>query len=221
MEKLALLGGKPYVEVQADEALFKWPILTDEDMEAAMDVVRRNRFSGTEITEKFQEEFAEWQGRKYAIAYCNGTMSLTAAMFAIGLGVGDEIICPTKTYWGSVSQALNFGASPVFCNINETLTIDPTDLERCISPRTKALVVVHYLGYPCDMDPIMEIARKHNIYVIEDLSHAQGGMYKGKKLGTFGDVAAMSMMSTKSFLPISSAMSAPGLLLKPTMPSTS
>ena len=199
MEKLALLGGKPYVEQQADESLFKWPIMTEEDMEAAMDVVRNNKFSGTDITEKFQNEFAEWQGRKYAIAYCNGTMSLTAAMFAIGLGVGDEIICPTKTYWGSVSQALNFGAAPVFANIDDTLTLDPKDLERCISPKTKALVVVHYFGYPCDMDPIMEIARKHNLYVIEDLSHAQGGMYKGRKLGTFGDVAAMSMMSGKSF----------------------
>ncbi len=199
MEKLALLGGKPFVETQADESLFKWPIFTDEDINAAMDVVKNNKFSGTDITEKFQEEFAQWQGRKYAIAYCNGTMSLTAAMFAIGLGVGDEIICPTKTYWGSVSQALNFGASPVFCNIDETLTLDPNDLERCISPRTKALVVVHYFGYPCDMDKIMAIARKHNIYVIEDLSHAQGGMYKGRKLGTFGDVAAMSMMSGKSF----------------------
>ena len=199
MEKLALLGGKPYVETQADASLFTWPIFTDEDITAAMDVVKNNKFSGTDITEKFQEEFAQWQGRKYAIAYCNGTMSLTAAMFAIGLGVGDEIICPTKTYWGSVSQALNFGASPVFCNIDETLTLDPTDLERCISPRTKALVVVHYFGYPCDMDKIMEIAKKHNIYVIEDLSHAQGGMYKGRKLGTFGDVAAMSMMSGKSF----------------------
>ncbi|MBQ3079779.1 MAG: DegT/DnrJ/EryC1/StrS family aminotransferase [Clostridia bacterium] len=199
MERLALLGGTPAVNKQSDDSLFKWPIFTQEDEDAAMDVFRRNRFSGTEITEKFQEEFAKWQGREYAIAYCNGTMSLTAAMFAIGLGVGDEIICPTKTYWGSVSQAINFGASAVFCNINETLTMDPNDLERCITNKTKAIMVVHYFGYPCDMDPIMAIAKKHNLKVIEDLSHAQGGMYKGKKLGTFGDVAAMSLMSGKSF----------------------
>ena len=126
-------------------------------------------------------------------------MSLTSAMFAIGLGMGDEIICPTKTYWGSVSQAINFGATAVFCNINEMLSMDPADIERCITPKTKAIMVVHYFGYPADMDPIMEIARKYNLYVIEDVSHAQGGLYKGKKVGTFGDIAAMSLMSGKSF----------------------
>ncbi|MBE6657945.1 MAG: aminotransferase class I/II-fold pyridoxal phosphate-dependent enzyme [Ruminococcaceae bacterium] len=198
MEKLALLGGTP-VLTEENGAMFSWPIMTEEDYDAAMYVVKNNKFSATDITEKFQEEFAAWQGRKYAIAYCNGTMSLTSAMFAIGLGHGDEIICPTKTYWGSVSQAINFGASAVFCNIDENLSMDPADIERCISPRTKAIMVVHYFAYPADMDPIMEIARKHNLYVIEDVSHAQGGMYKGKKLGTFGDIAAMSLMSGKSF----------------------
>ena len=199
MEKLALVGGKPVIEKQPDESLFKWPILTQEDEDAALDVIRNNKFSGTDITEKFQDEFAEWIGRKYAIAYCNGTASLTSAMFAIGLGKGDEIICPTKTYWGSVSQAINFGASAVFCNINDYLSMDPDDLERCITKRTKAIMVVHYYSYPCDMDKIMAIAKKYNLMVIEDVSHAQGGLYKGKRLGTFGDVAAMSLMSGKSF----------------------
>lgn len=199
MEKLALLGGTPVIETKPDESLFKWPILTQEDEDAALDVIRNNKFSGTDITEKFQDEFAEWIGRKYAIAYCNGTASLTSAMFAIGLGKGDEIICPTKTYWGSVSQAINFGASAVFCNITDNLSMDPDDLERCITPKTKAIMVVHYYAYPCDMDKIMAIAKKHNLIVIEDVSHAQGGMYKGKRLGTFGDIAAMSLMSGKSF----------------------
>ncbi len=199
MKNLALLGAEPMIKEAAPQDLFKWPILTQEDIDAVMDVVVNNRFSRTEITVKFQEEFAEWQGRKYALAFTNGTMSLSAAMFAIGLGMGDEIICPTKTYWGSVSQAMNFGASAVFCNINDKLSLDPADLERCITPKTKAIVVVHYFGYPCDMDPIMEIANKHGIYVIEDVSHAHGTMYKGKKVGTFGHIAAMSMMSWKVF----------------------
>ena len=198
MEKLALLGGTPVISEEPKE-LFAWPILTEEDKAAAMDVIVNNRFSGRDITEKFQDEFAQWQGRKYAIAYCNGTASLFAAMFAIGLGRGDEIICPTKTYWASISQAINLGASAVFCNINDMLSMDPDDLERCITPKTKAIMVVHYVSYPCDMDRIMAIAKKHNLKVIEDVSHAQGGLYKGKKLGTFGDVAAMSMMSGKSF----------------------
>lgn len=202
-EKLAILGGEPTIPngsipAETYDKLFRAMVLTQEAEDAALDVIRKGSFSYTDVTEKFQEEFAAWQGTDYAIAYCNGTMALTSAMFAIGLGEGDEIICPTKTYWGSVSQAINFGASAVFCNINDMLSMDPNDIERCISPRTKAIMVVHYFAYPCDMDPIMAIAKKHGLKVIEDVSHAQGGMYKGKKLGTFGDVAAMSLMSTKS-----------------------
>ena len=199
MEKLAILGGTPAINKEVPADLFKWPIMGQEDEDAALEVIRQNKFSGTDITEKFQQEYAAWQGTKYAIAYCNGTAALTSAMFGIGLGKGDEIICPTKTYWGSVSQAINFGASAVFCNIDDNLSMDPADIERCITPRTKAIMVVHYFAYPADMDPIMEIARKHDLKVIEDVSHAQGGMYKGKKVGTFGDVAAMSLMSGKSF----------------------
>ncbi|MBQ9085129.1 MAG: aminotransferase class I/II-fold pyridoxal phosphate-dependent enzyme [Clostridia bacterium] len=199
MSELALLGGTPAIQNEPKDYLFGWPIITEEDEEAALYVIRNNLYSGIEITEKFQEEFALWQGSKYAVAYCNGTLSLTAAMFAIGLGMGDEIICPTKTYWASITQAMQFGATPVFCNIDENLSIDPDDIERCITENTKAIMVVHYFAYPADMDRIMEIARKHNLYVIEDVSHAQGGMYKGKRLGSFGDVAAMSLMSQKSF----------------------
>ena len=184
MSELALFGGTPAIQ-NPPASLFKWPIMTEEDEAAALDVIRSNKFSGTDITIKFQEEFAAWQGRKYALAFTNGTASLTAAMYAIGLGMGDEIICPTKTYWGSVSQAINFGASAVFCNINDMLSIDPADIERCITPKTKALMVVHYFGYPCDMDPIMKIVEKYNLKLIEDVSHAQGGMYKGRKVGTF------------------------------------
>ncbi len=200
---LAILGGTPVitaenVSAETKDNIFRPMVLTEEAVEAAVDVIRSGNFSETDITEKFQDEFAAWQGTDFAIAYCNGTMSLTAAMFAIGLSEGDEIICPTKTYWASIAQALNFGASAVFCNINDMLSMDPDDLERCISPRTKAIMVVHYLAYPCDMDRIMAIAKKHNLKVIEDVSHAQGGLYKGKKLGTFGDVAAMSLMSSKS-----------------------
>ena len=182
-KKLAILGGQPFKNMTRADVpaeLLRWPIITEEDEAAALEVIRNNKFSGTDITQQFEKEFAKWIGTDYAICYTNGTMSLSAAMFAIGLSEGDEIICPTKTYWGSVSQAINFGASAVFCNITDMLSMDPDDLERCISPRTKAIMVVHYIGYPCDMDKIMEIAKKHNLKVIEDVSHAQGGLYKGK-----------------------------------------
>ena len=198
-KNLALLGGDPVIKEKAPADLFRWPIITEEDEAAALEVIRNNTFSGIDITEKFQDEFCAWIGRKYGLCYCNGTLSIAAAMFAIGLGAGDEIICPTKTYWGSIAQTVTFGATPVFCNITDMLSIDPSDIERCITEKTKAILVVHYFAYPADMDPIMAIAKKYNLKVIEDVSHAQGGLYKGKRLGTFGDVAAMSLMSGKSF----------------------
>lgn len=198
-EKLAILGGTPVIPADAPkDHLFKWPIITKEDEDAALEVIRSGSFSGTDISMKLEEEFAAWQGTKYAVSFCNGTQALAAAMFACNLKAGDEIICTTKTYWASITPALIFGLKPVFCNINENLSMDPNDLERCLTPRTKAIMAVHYLAYPCDMDPIMEFANKHDLIVIEDVSHAQGGYYKGKKLGTFGKVAAMSMMSGKS-----------------------
>ncbi len=121
-------------------------------------------------------------------------------MYGCGVGVGDEIISPSLTYWASCLQAFSLGATVVFADIvPDTLCIDPCDIEHRITPKTKAIVAVHYVGHPCDMDPIMKIARKYNIRVIEDVSHAQGGLYKGKKLGTIGDVAGMSLMSGKSF----------------------
>lgn len=197
---LALAGGEPLFDTaDIPRELFRWPIITEEDEEACLNVIRNNKFSGTDITIEFQNRFAAWQGSRYALAFANGTMSIAAAMYAVGIGAGDEVICPTKTYWGSITPALYLGASPVFCNIDRHLSLDPDDLERCIGPRTKAIVVVHYFGYPADMDRIMPIAKKHGIKVIEDVSHAQGSLYKGRKVGTFGDVAAMSMMSSKAF----------------------
>ena len=156
--------------------------------------------SSTDITVEFEKEFAQWQQRKYGIAYCNGTLSLQAAMFGIGLGAGDEIIIPTKTYWASAISAMTLGASIVFANVDkDNLCLDPNDLERCLSPRTKAIMVVHYGGHPADMDKICAFAKKHNIKVIEDVSHAQGGKYKGRMLGTIGDVAGISLMTGKAF----------------------
>lgn len=200
MERLALFGGDKAIKGNIPDELFRWPIVTEEDESAVLEVLRRGAMSGTDVTEKFEKEFAEWNGNKYAIGYCNGTLSLQAAMFACKLGVGDELICPSKTYWASAIQAFNLGATVVFADIEpDTLCIDPADIERCISPHTKAIMVVHYLAHPADMNPIMDIARKYNLKVIEDVSHAQGGYYKGQRLGTIGDIAAMSLMSGKSF----------------------
>jgi dTDP-4-amino-4,6-dideoxygalactose transaminase len=198
MAPLALLGGKPAVTLKPGD-MFEWPIITREDEEAVLDVLRRRAMSDTDVTKKFEEEFAVWQGRKYALGFSTGTAAIQAAMYACGVGVGDEIVCQSLTYWASALQCFSLGATVVFAEVDpRTLCIDPADIERRISPRTKAIVVVHYMGHPADMDPIMEIARRRGVKVIEDVSHAQGGLYKGRKVGTFGDVAAMSLMSGKS-----------------------
>ena len=197
-EKLALLGGPKAVNSDPGD-LFTWPIVTREDEEAVLEVLRRGGMSGTDVTVQFEKEFAEWMGMKYALGFNNGTSSIQAAMFGCGVGMGDEIICPSITYWASATQVFSLGGTVIFADINpDTLCINPLDIEHRITEKTKAIVVVHYLGHPADMDPIMEIARKHNVKVIEDVSHAQGGLYKGRKLGTIGNVGAMSLMAGKS-----------------------
>lgn len=198
-EELALLGGPKAVEKQSNE-LFHWPIVTAEDEDAVLEVMRSGRMSKIDITKKFEEEYAAYQGTEYALAHCNGTAALQSAMFGCGVGRGDEVIVPSITYWASALQAFSLGATPVFADIDPvTLCIDPSDLERRISSRTRAIMVVHYSGHPADMDPIMEIARRHKVKVIEDASHAHGTLYKGRMVGAIGDVAGLSMMCGKSF----------------------
>lgn len=198
-EELALLGGRRAIQADPGD-MFTWPIITKEEEDAVLEVLRRRAMSNTDITMEFEEEFAKWQKTRYALAASSGTAAIHSAMYGCNVGVGDEIIVPSVTYWASALPAYSLGATAVFAEINpDTLCIDPKDIEHRITGRTKAIVAVHYVGHPCDMDPIMEIARRHNLKVIEDVSHAQGGIYKGRKLGTIGDVAAMSLMSGKSF----------------------
>lgn len=197
--KLALFGGVKTVTKEPGD-LFTWPIVTREDEEAVLDVLRRGAMSGNDISKKFEAEFAAWMGVKHSLSFCNGTAALFAALWACGVGAGDEIICPSMTYWASTCGALTLGATVNFADIDpNTLCIDPKDIEHRIGPRTKVIVVVHYTGHPCDMDPILEIAKRRGLKVLEDVSHAQGGLYKGRMLGTIGDIAGMSMMSGKSF----------------------
>ena len=197
--QLAISGGEKAVPSDFED-MFKWPIITKEHEDAVLAVLRSGTMSQLDITIQFEEEFANWLGVKYALGFCNGTMALQTSMWAAGIGRGDEVICPSITYWASALQSFSLGATPVFADIDpSTLCIDPADIERHITERTKAIVVVHYCGYPCDMDKILPIAKKYHLKVIEDVSHAQGTLYKGKKTGTFGDVAGISLMSIKSF----------------------
>lgn len=201
--KLALLGGPKAVTKDAKmiQKAVAWPIVTREEEKGVVDVLRRGAMSGSEITKEFEKEFAAWEGAKHALGFSTGTAALQAAMFGCKVGVGDEIICPSVTYWASCLQAYSLGATVVFADIDpDTLCINPADIEHRITPRTRAIVVVHYVGHPADMDAIMDIARRHQIKVIEDVSHAHGGLYKGRKVGTIGDVAGYSLMSGKSLV---------------------
>ncbi len=198
-EELAIFGGNKAVKTDPGD-LFTWPVVTEEDEAAVLEVLRRGGMSGTDVTRQFEKEFAVWQRAKYTLGFHNGTAAIQAAMYGCKVGVGDEIICPSFTYWASVIPVYSLGGTVVFADIDPlTLCLDPNDIEHRIGKRTKAIVAVHYHAYPADMDAIMNIAEKHGLKVIEDVSHAQGGLYKGRKLGTIGDVGAMSMMSGKSF----------------------
>ncbi|MBN1804323.1 MAG: DegT/DnrJ/EryC1/StrS family aminotransferase [Sedimentisphaerales bacterium] len=197
-EKLALLGGEKSIKSEASD-IFTWPIVTDRHEKAVLEVLRARKMSGIEITRQFEKKYAEMLGRKYALAYNNGTAAILGAMYGLSIGLGDEVICPSITYWASVAQAYSLGATPVFADIDpETLCIDPDDIEHRITPRTKAIVVVHYAGMPAEMDAIMKIAAEHNLKILEDASHAHGALYKGKQAGTFGEAAAFSLMTGKA-----------------------
>ena len=150
--------------------------------------------SGTGIPLELEEKFGRYIGTGYCLSQHNGTSTLWAPYYAVGVGRGDEVLHPAYTWICSISPAVHMGARPVFCEIDpETLVIDPKDMERRITDRTKAVSVVHLYGNVCDMDAIVSIARKHDLAVIEDCSHCHGAEYDGRKLGSIGDVGCFSM----------------------------
>ena len=141
----------------------------------------------------FEEKVAEVIGLKHVVATSSGTGSLMACLAALGIGAGDEVIVPGYTFIASISSIILSNAIPVLAEIDNSLTIDPTKIEELITDRTRAIMPVHMLGNPCDMDPIMAIAKKHKLFVIEDCCQAFGASYKGKRAGTYGDIAAFSL----------------------------
>ena len=141
----------------------------------------------------FEKEAAELLGHKHVVATSSGTGSLLCCLAALGIGMGDEVIVPGYTFIASISTIALMNATPVLAEIDDSLTIDPTKIEKLITPKTKAIVPVHMLGNPCKMDAIMEIAKKHNLYVIEDCCQAVGASYKGKRVGTIGTMGAYSL----------------------------
>lgn len=146
----------------------------------------------------FENSFADYMDVEHAIACCNGTVALHVPLIALGLQPGDEVILPSLTYIATANCVKYCGATPVFADcLPDTWNIDPSDIERKITPRTKGIMPVHLYGNPCDMDSIMAIAKKHNLFVLEDAAECHGATYNGKKVGSFGDAAAFSFFGNK------------------------
>ncbi len=172
----------------------------EREAQAVYDVVKSGWISMGGKTRELEKKFAELVGSKYAIAVSSCTAALHLAMLALGLHEGDEVIVPSLTFVATVNAVRYVGATPVFADIvsEEDLTIDPQDIERKITDKTKAIVVMHYAGFPVDMNRIMEIANKYGLYVVEDAAHAPLSYLNGKHLGTFGDIGAFSFFSNKN-----------------------
>jgi len=177
-----------------------WPYFDDEQIDAVAAVLRSgkvNYWTGNEGRE-FEREYAGYLGRRRAIALANGTVALELALEAFGIGSGDEVIVPARTYVASASCAVMRGAIPVVADIDrDTQCISAETISRCLTPRTRAVVVVHLAGWPCDMDPILALARERGLRVIEDCAQAHGAFYKGRPVGSFGDAAAFSFCQDK------------------------
>ncbi|MBA7477455.1 MAG: aminotransferase class V-fold PLP-dependent enzyme [Spirochaeta sp.] len=197
-DNLAVNGGAKAITLEQEEAL-RWPRLTEEDEQAVVELMRKNEISVSEEPEKLEKEFAQFLGAEYALAETNGTAALHAALFVLGIKEGDEVICPSYTYWATAMPAVILGAKVVFCEVDpKTLNMDPEDFRKRITSRTKAVIPVHLWGLPCEMDEIIAVARKNNIAVIEDACHAHGAEYRGKKVGTLGDFGFYSFQASKN-----------------------
>jgi len=172
-----------------------------EEIEAVARVIKsRNLFRVNDVNcevDNFEKELAEKIGTKYALCLSGGTAALISSLVGLGIGPGDEVIIPGYTFMATAIAVLAVGAIPVIVDIDDSLTIDPEDIERKISAYTKAIIPVHIVGFPCNMEKIIEIAKRHNLKVVEDACQADGGSYKGKRLGTWGDVGAFSFNQFK------------------------
>lgn len=195
---LAFFGGKPTMPAHINHP--SWPVITldyervvNEQMHSSMSIYNR---SG--IIEELEDRFAKIHNVKYALLNNSGTNSLWALYVGAQLQPGDEVLCPTYTFYATNTPLLSCGVTPVFCDVDENGNLDPNDLEHRITSKTKAIILTHMWGYPCDMDAISQIAKKHNLLLFEDCSHAHLARYKNKLVGTFGDGAAWSLQGQKN-----------------------
>lgn len=177
-----------------------WPSFTQQEADAVSRVLLSNKvnyWTGQECRE-FEKEFAVWADSEYAVAVSNGTLALDLALKALNVGEGDEVIVTPRTFLASVSSVVTAGATPVFSDVDlNSQNIEASTIEAVITPKTKAVIVVHLAGMPADMDPIMALAEKHGFYVIEDCAQAHGAKYKGRSVGSIGHIGAWSFCQDK------------------------
>ncbi len=197
-EKLAIDGGPKAVT----NKLIGWPNFNDEAINAVVDVLKSgkvNYWTGPKGME-FEKKFAQWQGSKFAISVGTGTAALHVSLTSLGIGPGDEVIVPSYTFIATSFSVVQAGAVPRFADVNlEDHCISVESAEKLVNERTRAIIPVHLYGNVCDMDKIMDFAKKYNLYVIEDNAEAFGGEYKGKKTGTMGHMACCSFCQNKTF----------------------
>ena len=197
MKNLAINGGPKTVERD-----FAWPVYDETDVNMVADIVRSGKWGnpdcGGEVA-LFEQEYAAFCGSKYALTCVNGSVALRLALIACGVKPGDEVIVPPYTFIATASIVIEANCVPVFVDIDpRTYNMDAAKIEAAITPRTKAIIPVHFAGQACEMDEILAIAKKHNLRVIEDACHAHGAEYKGKKLGSIGDAGCFSFQSSKN-----------------------
>lgn len=200
--QLAIKGGRP---VAPEGLKTNWPIFDEKDKEALIKVLESGQWCswswssefGSRVAQ-FEKEFAQWNGSRYGIATNSGTSALTLALKAGGIEAGDEVIVPAATFVASGTAVILANAIPIFVDIlPETYQISPEAAEAAITDKTKAIMPVHYGGYPADMDRIMEIAKKHHLLIVEDAAEAHGTEWRGKKVGSIGDLGCFSFQLGK------------------------
>ena len=184
----------PFLDLKAHHA----PLI-DEFDRAIREVIESSAFAGGPFVERFEEEFAAYCGSEYAIGVGNGTDALWLTLLALGIGPGDEVITAPNTFIATAEAITYCNARPVFVDVDEnTFTMNPAELKKALTAKTKAIIPVHLFGQPADMDPILEFARAHGLFIVEDAAQAHGAEYKGRKAGTLGDAGCFSFYPGKN-----------------------
>ena len=182
-----------------EEVPFFVPDVGDEEIEQVVDTLRSGWLTTGPKTKQFEQQFAEYVGAKHAVAVNSATAALHLALDALDVAQGDEVIVPTMTFAATAEVVVHLKARPILVDcLPGTLNLDPDQFQRAITPRTKAVIPVHYAGQPCDMDAILEIARQHGVRVVEDAAHALPARHRDRTIGTIGDATCFSFYANKT-----------------------